>query len=199
MINKKNALISVYDKTGIVEFSRELIDLGWTIYSSGRTAAKLLENGLEAIDVATLVGGKAILGHKVVTLSREIGAALLADPNKPEEMKELEELKIPFIDLVCVDCYPLQEEIAKPDCTLQSVLEKTDIGGPTMLREGAKGRRIVICDTENRQEVINWLIKDKPDEENFINALCARAEMYVADYVSASAEYHKNLVFDQNI
>ena len=198
LVNDKNALISVFDKTGIVEFATELINLGWKIYSSGGTATKLRENGLEVTDIATIVGGKAILGHKVVTLSRELGAALLADPSDPQEMKELEELKIPFIGLVCVDCYPLKEEIENPNCTIESVLNKTDIGGPTMLREGAKGRRIVICDAENRKDVIEWLKKNQPDEEKFINSLCARAEMYVADYVRASAEYHMKLVFEQN-
>lgn len=188
-MNKKNALISVFDKTGIVDFGRNLIELGWTIYSSGGTARKLREAGLEVIDVATLVGGEAILGHKVVTLSREIGAALLADKNKLEEMKEIESLGIPFIDLVCVDCYPIKEEIAKPTCTLESVLEKTDIGGPNMLREGAKGRRIVLSDVADRTIVIDWLKNGKPNEDQFIHHLCAKAELYVADYVMASAEF----------
>lgn len=188
-MDQKNALISVFDKTGIEKFGKNLVELGWTIYSSGGTAKVLRKAGVEVIDVAELVGGNAILGHKVVTLSREVGAALLADQNLPEEMEELKRLKVPFIDLVCVDCYPLKEEIAKPDCTLKSVREKTDIGGPNMLREGVKGERIVICDVSDRTNVIDWLRVGKPDEDKFILGLGAKAERYVADYVGASASF----------
>ena len=78
----QNALLSVYDKTGIAEFARGLEELGWTIYASGGTYKTIIEAGVTAHDVADLVGGSAILGHKVVTLSREIGAGLLADPNR---------------------------------------------------------------------------------------------------------------------
>jgi len=191
----KNALISVFDKTGIVEFAREWIALGGKIYSSGGTATRLRENGLEVTDVAILVGGKAILGHKVVTLSRELAAGLLADLNNPKEMKELAKLNIPVIDLVCVDCYPLKEAIVNPNCTLELVLDKTDIGGPTMLREGAKGRRIVLCDVNDRPKVIQWLKDGQPDEKEFINSLCAKAEAYVADYVLASAMYHGHGIY----
>ena len=129
----KKALISVYNKDGIVEFGKQLVDLGFDILASGGTAKTLSSAGITVTDVATLVGGGAILGHRVVTLSREIHAGLLAKDNS-EDRAELEKLNIPFIDLVCVDLYPLTEEIAKADATLESVIEKTDIGGPTMMR-----------------------------------------------------------------
>ncbi len=191
-MTKQNALISVYNKDGIIEFAKSLQELGWTIYSSTGTAKKFREAGIEANDVAALVGGGAILGHKVVTLSREISAGILADVHNPEEMRQMEELHLPIIDLVCVDCYPLVEEIAKLECTRESVIEKTDIGGPTMLRAAAKGRRIVLCDAEDRPKVIEWLEAGKPDEEAFITALAAKAEAYVANYALMSAMYHGN-------
>ena len=133
-----NALISVYDKTGIVEFAGGLHELDWQIYASGGTYRTIAEAGLPATDVAELVGGEAILGHKVVTLSREVGAGLLADLNDSDEMEEMRKLGIPIIHLVCQDSYPLEAEIAKPDSTPASVLAQTDIGGPNMLREAAK-------------------------------------------------------------
>lgn len=192
-MKQNNALISVFNKDGIVEFAQQLKEMGWNIYSSGGTAKALNSAGVETIDVAILVGGGPILGHKVVTLSRELMAGLLADPNDESEMKQMMDLQLPIIDLVCVDCYPLAEEIGKADCTEASVTEKTDIGGPTMLRAGAKGRRIVICNPAHRQDVINWLIEGKPAESGFLTFLAAKAEEYVAEYVGLSADYLRSL------
>lgn len=104
-------------------------------------------------------------------------------------MERVRNLGIPLIDLVCVDCYPLKDEIAKSDCTLESVREKTDIGGPNMLREGVKGERIVVSDSTDRGKVINWLRDERPNEKQFVHDLGAKAELYVADYVGASAEF----------
>ena len=81
---------------------------------------------------------------------------LLSRPDNGEDMEELKKLKLPLISLVCCDMYPLAEEIAKKDATLENVIEKTDIGGPTMLRATAKGERIVVCDKNDREKVLNW-------------------------------------------
>jgi len=175
----KTALISVFNKEGIVEFAKELEGMDWQIIASGGTAKVLIQAGVKVKDVAELVGGRAILGHRVVTLSREIHAGLLAR-DIYEDKRELEELGIPRIDLVCVDLYPLQDEIKKQDRTTDSVIEQTDIGGPTLLRSAAKGRRIVISDPSDRPLVINWLKKDEPNGEKFISYLAAKAEAVVA-------------------
>ncbi|HMH30883.1 MAG TPA: bifunctional phosphoribosylaminoimidazolecarboxamide formyltransferase/IMP cyclohydrolase, partial [Methylomirabilota bacterium] len=134
------ALLSVYDKTGIVEFAQGLAGLGWQVYASGGTAKAIQEAGVAVTDVSELVGGSAILGHRVVTLSREISAGLLADKSSQEDLDEMKSLNLPIIDLVCVDMYPLEEATTKPGSTKQEVVLKTDIGGPTMLRSAAKGR-----------------------------------------------------------
>src|SRR3990167_171867 len=97
---QKTALLSVYNKDGIVEFARELTGLNYRLIASGGTKRALSEAGLDAQDVAEFVGGEAILGHRVVTISREIAAGLLADNH---EQAELEHLGIPRIDLVCVN------------------------------------------------------------------------------------------------
>ncbi len=183
------ALLSVYDKSGIEDFARSLVELGWQVYASGGTAKAIEAAGVAVSDVTELVGGGAILGHRVVTLSREISAGLLADKSSSEDIAEMAELKLPYIDLVCVDMYPLEEAIAKPGSTKQDVITQTDIGGPTMLRSAAKGRRIVLSHAEQRQPVIDWLKADKPSEEEFVDKLAARAEYEAARYIVASAKY----------
>jgi len=191
----KNALLSVYDKNGIEDFAKQLHDLGWNIYASGGTAKAIQVAGVPVEDVASLVGGGAILGHRVVTLSREIHAGLLATDSAEDEA-ELKQLGIPRIDLVCVDLYPLEQEIAKPGSTRESVIEQTDIGGPTMLRSAAKGERIVISQPQQRQQVIDWLKAGEPDRAEFISGLIANVEAVVANYALASARYHSSGGYD---
>lgn len=182
------ALLSVYHKDGIVDFAQELIQLGWEIVASGGTAKALSEAGISVVDVADFVGGSPILGHRVATLSRKIHAALLSR-DIPEDNEELAKLGIPRIDLVCVDLYPLEKEIEDTGATHESVIEQTDIGGPTLLRSAAKGGRIVICDPVDREKVVNWLKEGKPQKQEFILALAAKAESLVARYCLISATY----------
>lgn len=188
-INKKNALISVSNKKGIADFAARVHKLGITIYSTGNTAKSIRESGIPVIDVAEITGGGEILDGRVKTLSREIATALLADPNKQEHMDELQRLGIPFIDLVCVDFYPLRKEIEDPNHTIESVIEQTDIGGPTMVREAAKGRRIVICDLADREEVIEALEKDGDIPTEKRRELAGKAEFIVSEYGRESAKY----------
>ncbi len=190
----KNALISVYHKDGITEFAKELVDLGWKIYASGGTAKHLASANVPVEDVANLVGGGAILGHRVVTLSREVHAGLLSR-NTPEDEKELSDLGIPRFDLVCVDLYPLETEIAKSDSTRESVINQTDIGGPTMIRSAIKGGRIVICEPLDRSGVIEYL-KNKEAEEGFVERLASKAEYVISRYVLTSAKYLSHEEFE---
>lgn len=183
------ALLSVYDKTGIVDFARGLVDLEWELYASGGTAKAISDAGIDVKDATELVGGSAILGHRVVTLSREISAGLLADKSNADDLKEMADLGLPIIDLVCVDMYPLEEAINKPGSTKAEVVLQTDIGGPTMLRSAAKGRRIVVSQASQRPKVLKWLQDDQPDKESAIDELCAKAEYEVARYIFNSAQY----------
>lgn len=188
---EKTALISVFHKEGIEHFVRELQSLGFTIYASGGTARYLVAHaGIAVNDIAELVGGNAILGHRVVTLSREIHAGLLAR-NIQEDINELARLKIPRIDLVCADMYPLESEIAMSNAALEQVIEQTDIGGPTLIRSAAKGQRIVICDPRDRQAVVDWLKKGERNDA-FVEHLAAKGEYIVSRYCMASADYRSN-------
>lgn len=187
---KKTALISVYHKKDIEKFAKDLFDLGWEILASGGTAKYLAEHGVVVRDVAELVGGKAIFGHRVVTLSREIHAGLLARKGDKGDMRELERLGVPFIDLVCVDLYPLEEVIAKPSANYKSVVEATDVGGPTLVRSAAKGGRIVICDPEDREKLIEILRNKVEISSEEKRKLAAKAEYVVAKYCLESAKFH---------
>ncbi|UCD07754.1 MAG: hypothetical protein JSW41_02165 [Candidatus Aenigmatarchaeota archaeon] len=198
---KKNALISVFHKEGILEFAKKLVELGWKIFASAGTAKYLIEKGLSPSNVknvAGLVGGGPILDHRVVTLSREIHAGLLARPID-KDLKELETLGIPYIDLVCVDLYPLSEEISKPDATVESVIENTDIGGPALLRSAAKGGRIVICDPTDRNAMLEYLIMDGDVCQEVRSYLRSKAEWMVAKYCLDSTRFHSKGVFDGNV
>src|SRR3990172_4765798 len=148
VLRQKIALISVYNKEGITDFAKSLVDLGWKIISSGGTAKHLLDAGILVTDVAEITGMKAILDHRVATLHPKIHGGLLA-LDTPEHLAELQKYEIPWIDMVCADFYPLEEEISNPQNTRESVIEKTDIGGPTMIRSATKGRRITICDVDD--------------------------------------------------
>lgn len=189
-MNKKTALISVFHKEGVEKFAKDLVGLGWKILASGGTAKYLAGRDIPVRDVAELVGGKAILGHRVVTLSREVHAGLMARPDSAEDMAELEEMKIPFIDLVCVDLYPLEEAIAKPGADRKSVVEATDIGGPTLIRSAAKGGRIVICNPEDQGWVIEKLKGSGDLNRKERVGLAAKAEYVVSKYCLASAKFH---------
>lgn len=188
MLNRKNALLSVYHKDGITDFARGLTELDWTVYASGGTAKHLEDAGVPVTNVAALTGGGAILGHRVVTLSREVFACILATESA-EDQAELARLNLPWIDLVCVDLYPIEDEIRRPGATLASVREKTDIGGPALLRAAAKGERIVICDPDDRDTVLFRLQRDQPEEPDYRLTLAAKAEETAATYAQLSAVY----------
>jgi phosphoribosylaminoimidazolecarboxamide formyltransferase/IMP cyclohydrolase len=184
----RTALISVYDKTGIEEFARRLVEMDWNLLASGGTARRLNECGLPVRDVADLVGGGAILGHRVVTLSREVHAGLLARDTE-EDQAELDRLGIPRIDLVCVDLYPLMAAMSDENATDDSVRELTDIGGPTLLRSAAKGQRIVISQVKQREMVLQWLEMGCPGKDAVLRHLAAEAEAACTHYTLCSANY----------
>lgn len=196
----KTALLSVFYKDGIVDFARALVELGWSILASGGTAKALQEGGIEVRDIAEIVG-KPILGHRVVTLSREVHAMLLAQ-DTPEDNAELAEMGLSRIDLVCVDLYPLEDAIAKEGATRGSIIEMTDVGGPTMLHSAAKGERIVICDPVDRFEVIAQLQAGDQFQvgetisPKFKDYLAAKADATVARYCLAASRWRSAGHFD---
>ncbi len=142
-IRVRRALISVSDKTGIVDFARGLAQLGVEIFSTGGTATALREADLEVRDVTELTGSPEILDGRVKTLHPRLHAALLAVRDDPEHMATLEAEGIEPIDLVCVNLYPFERTVARQDVSETEAVENIDIGGPTMIRAAAKNHRFV--------------------------------------------------------
>jgi phosphoribosylaminoimidazolecarboxamide formyltransferase / IMP cyclohydrolase len=134
----QRALISVYDKTGILEFARALAGLSAEIVSTGGTARLLAANGVSVREVSDLTGFPEILDGRVKTLNPRIAAGLLAIRDNASHMKQLTEHDLPLIDLVCVNLYPFAETIEKPGVQFAEALENIDIGGPSMIRAAAK-------------------------------------------------------------
>lgn len=183
------ALLASYEKDdSLLRLAQLLQEHEWSIMGSAGTAKYLKENAIECRDVGDVVG-KPILGHRVVTLSREIHAALLAATD--EDFEELKKLKIEPIDLVYVTLYPLEETIADSSATPHDVIEKTDIGGPTLLRAAAKGRRLTLSDPTQIDEIEQWLKDGAKESDRVVLAekLAAAAERRAADYIDTSATY----------
>lgn len=144
----KQALISVSDKTGVLDFARALSALGVNILSTGGTAKLLQDNGVPVTEVADYTGFPEMLDGRVKTLHPKVHGGILARRDLPEHVAKLEEHGIPQIDMVVVNLYPFQQTVAKDNCTLEEAIENIDIGGPAMLRSAAKNHRdvVVICD-----------------------------------------------------
>jgi phosphoribosylaminoimidazolecarboxamide formyltransferase/IMP cyclohydrolase len=134
----RQALLSVSDKTGLVEFAKGLAARGIRLLSTGGTARTLTEAGLAVTDVGTYTGFPEMLDGRVKTLHPKVHAGILARRDLPAHAAALEEHGIPTIDLVVVNLYPFRETVAKPGCTLEDAIENIDIGGPSMVRAAAK-------------------------------------------------------------
>jgi phosphoribosylaminoimidazolecarboxamide formyltransferase/IMP cyclohydrolase len=139
----KQALISVSDKAGVVDFAKALARLGYRLLSTGGTAKLLAEQGLAVTEVAAYTGFPEILDGRVKTLNPRIHAGLLARRPDPAHMKSLQEHGIDPIDLLVVNLYPFEQAIAKAGCTFDDAIENIDIGGPAMLRAAAKNHESV--------------------------------------------------------
>jgi len=137
-IKIRRALVSVSDKTGVVEFAKELAAMGVEIISTGGTAKALSDAGIKVIGISDVTGFPEMLEGRVKTLHPAVHGGILADRSKPEHMKTIKEHGIEPIDLVCVNLYPFAQTVAKPDVTLEEAVENIDIGGPSMIRSAAK-------------------------------------------------------------
>jgi phosphoribosylaminoimidazolecarboxamide formyltransferase/IMP cyclohydrolase len=138
-VNKiKRALISVSDKTGVVEFAKALSERGVEILSTGGTAKALRDAKIPVIDVAEYTGSPEILDGRLKTIHPKIEGGLLGRRGDPKHVKEMEANGIGQIDLVVVNLYPFEATVAKPNCTFEDAIENIDIGGPTMIRAAAK-------------------------------------------------------------
>ena len=153
----KRALLSVSDKTGIVDFAKELVALGFEIVSTGGTKRALAEAGIAVTGVSEITGFPECLDGRVKTLHPKIHAGILAMRSNEEHMKQLEELGVDTIDVVAINLYPFKQTIMKDDVTLEEAIENIDIGGPTMIRAAAKNYQdvAVVVDPADYKTVID--------------------------------------------
>jgi len=134
----QRAIISLSDKSGIQEFAKELQAFNVEILSTGGTAKVLRESGLKITDISEYTGFPEMLDGRVKTLHPKVHGGLLGIRGNPEHVKKMNEHGIQPIDMVVINLYPFEATVAKPNCTLEEAIENIDIGGPSMLRAGAK-------------------------------------------------------------
>jgi phosphoribosylaminoimidazolecarboxamide formyltransferase/IMP cyclohydrolase len=153
------ALISVTDKSGIVEFARELIQLDFEILSTGGTAKSLRDAGLPVTEVSAYTGFPEILDGRVKTLQPKIHGGLLGRRQDPRHREQMRALDIEPIDLLVVNLYAFEKTVAKPGCTLEEAIENIDIGGPALLRAAAKNypEVTVLTDPSDYPQVLQEL------------------------------------------
>lgn len=180
-MSSRRALLSVWDKTGIVEFGRALVDGGWEVLSTGGTARALRGAGVPVTDVSVVTGHPEMMDGRVKTLHPAVHAGLLARRDRGDDMKALAGQGYAPIDLVAVNLYPFRETVAAPDVTLGEAMENVDIGGPTMIRAAAK----------NHADV--WVVVDPRDYGAVLEAVTGEGQGGLAGRKAASDALRKRL------
>jgi phosphoribosylaminoimidazolecarboxamide formyltransferase/IMP cyclohydrolase len=184
------ALLSVSDKTGLVEFGSALVERGWTLLSTGGTARVLREADIPVTPIAEFTRFPEILSGRVKTLHPAVHAGLLARLSVEDDVRDLERHQLSPIGLVAVNLYPFRETVARPDATLADALDHIDIGGPTMLRAAAKNHPFVwpVCDPQDYAAVLQAIDSDG-DESELRRNLGAKVFFHTATYDAAVAGY----------
>ncbi|MBD1854959.1 MULTISPECIES: bifunctional phosphoribosylaminoimidazolecarboxamide formyltransferase/IMP cyclohydrolase [Leptolyngbya] len=186
------ALLSVSNKTGLVEFAKQLVEeFGFDIISSGGTAQALKAAGLPVTKVSDYTGSPEILGGRVKTLHPRIHGGILARRDLPEHVADLEAQNIRPIDLVVVNLYPFEQTIAKPDVTLEDAIEQIDIGGPAMVRASAKNfaNLTILCNPNQYDTYLEELRKNGEASIAFRQACSLQAFKHTASYDAAISAY----------
>jgi len=193
-----NALISVSDKTGILEFAQALHALGIKLLSTGGTAKLLADAGLLVTEVADHTGFPEMLDGRVKTLHPKIHGGLLARRNVPEHMAAIKAHQIDTIDLLVVNLYPFEETVAKPGCTLADAIENIDIGGPAMVRSAAKNWKDVgvLTDASQYSNVLAELKADGKLTDKTKFALSVAAFNRISQYDGAISDYLSSIQAD---
>lgn len=194
----KRALVSVSDKTGIVDFCRELSQLGVEIISTGGTKGLLSKEGVPVIGISDVTGFPEILDGRVKTLHPAVHSGLLAIRDSAEHQAQMKELGLDYIDLVVVNLYPFQETIAKPDVAYEEAIENIDIGGPTMLRSAAKNHAFVsvVVDANDYSQVLDEIRSGGDTTLETRKQLAAKVFRHTAAYDALISDYLSNKLGD---
>ncbi|WP_138146743.1 bifunctional phosphoribosylaminoimidazolecarboxamide formyltransferase/IMP cyclohydrolase [Bathymodiolus heckerae thiotrophic gill symbiont] len=184
-----HALISVSDKTGIVDFAKRLENSGIKILSTGGTAKYLNKNGINVIDIEQYTNFPEMMNGRIKTINPKVHGGILA--RREQDFKVMQEYNIPPIDIVVVNLYPFQATIANPDCTLEDAIENIDIGGPAMLRAAAKNHQYVtvMIDSADYQTVMNEINKSGNTTLETRTKLALKTFEHTAAYDGAIANY----------
>tara|TARA_Y100001960_G_scaffold333496_1_gene438984 strand:- start:410 stop:1972 length:1563 start_codon:yes stop_codon:yes gene_type:complete len=196
----KQALISVSDKTGIVEFAQELNKCGISILSTGGTAKELRSAGIDVVEISSYTGFPEILDGRVKTLHPKIHAGILARRDLPSHMEIMESMSFPTIELVVVNLYPFSQTISKDNSTLEEAIENIDIGGPTMVRAAAKNYKTVtvVTDPEDYNTVLNEIkLNDCVVSQEYCLHLACKAFSHTATYDSVISNYLTRVELDE--
>ncbi len=186
------ALLSVSDKTGLIELAKHLVEeFGFDLISSGGTAQALKTAGLAVTKVSDYTGSPEILGGRVKTLHPRIHGGILARRDLPEHVADLEAQKIRPIDLVVVNLYPFEQTIAKPDVSLEDAIEQIDIGGPAMIRASAKNfaHLTILCNPNQYSSYLEEIRKNGEASIEFRQHCSLQAFQHTANYDRAIANY----------
>ncbi len=188
----KKAILSVSNKSGIVEFAKSLIKLDYELYSTGGTKGALEDASVPVKSVSELTQFPEIMDGRVKTLHPAVHGGILAGRDKPEHLEQLSEQHIDLIDMVVVNLYPFQKTVAKPDVTEAEAIENIDIGGPTMLRAAAKNFKHVttIVHPADYNEVIERIKEDRLDED-FRKELMIKVFAHTNEYDHAIVSFFK--------
>ena len=191
------ALLSVSDKTGLIDFARALSRQGVELLSTGGTAKAIRDAGIPVIEVADYTGFPEMLDGRVKTLHPKVHGGILARRDLPEHVAAMEKHSLPYIDLVCVNLYPFRETVAKPGCTLEDAIENIDIGGPAMVRSSAKNHAFVtiVTDPADYPKVLAEMAANNgmvSDATRF--SLAVKAFEHTAAYDGAIANYFGAIV-----
>jgi phosphoribosylaminoimidazolecarboxamide formyltransferase / IMP cyclohydrolase len=197
---KKYALISVYDKTGIVDFARVIIKSGYKIISTGGTAKILTENKIPVIPIQEITGNPESFEGRMKTISFQVESGILFDRSKPSHVKEAKKLKVPQIDIVVGNLYPFEETVKNPKSTFKDIIENIDVGGPTMIRSAAKNHEhvIVAVNPLDYPMISEALINDKLTGK-FRRELAAKAFAHLSYYDSQIARYLTKDIFPSEL
>ncbi len=195
---KKRAIISVSDKSGIIEFARGLEELGFEIVSTGGTEKALKDAGLDVISISDVTNFPECLDGRLKTLHPNVHGGLLAMRNNEKHMQQLEQLGINTIDVAVINLYPFRQTISKPGVTLEEAIENINIGGPTMLRAAAKNWKdvLVVTDPDDYSAVLGSLASGQYDRQLHFR-LAAKVFEHTAHYDAMIAEYMRKQFTDE--
>ncbi|WP_282802397.1 bifunctional phosphoribosylaminoimidazolecarboxamide formyltransferase/IMP cyclohydrolase [Secundilactobacillus kimchicus] len=196
----KIAVLSVSDKTGIVDFARDLLTLGYTVVSTGGTMKTLVAAGLEVTAVDQVTGFPEMLDGRVKTLHPRVHAGILAKREVPAHMTQLADHDISPIDLVCVNLYPFKDTIARPDVSEPEAIEQIDIGGPSMLRSAAKNYQSVLAvSMPTDYDQVMTRLQNGTVDLSFRRELAAKVFRQTAAYDALIADYLTDEPFPEKV